>query len=124
MGQQDYQKFFLDELAERRKFSYPPFTKLIRLLYKNADEQICQKETQRVYQNLLNLTSNDKPASPAGRRLTTISPPHPAFFNQQRGKFRYQIIIRTKRELDNKTKNLLQSLSKGWIINVDPINLL
>ncbi len=113
----NYERFFLDEITQRRKFAFPPFNRLVRLLFKNADEEKAKKETVRIYQSLI---TNHFP-------LTTISRPHPAFISKERGKYRYQIVIKIsslRSKFSNQLKDTLRTLPKGWIIDVDPVNLL
>ena len=120
LGQLNYENFFLEELAQRRKYSFPPYTHLVRLLFKDTDEEKVKKETQRIYK-LLSILITDN------RLPITISLPHPAFIRQERGKFRYQIILKIKNwklKIPQDLKNLLRSLNKGWIVDVDPVNLL
>lgn len=114
LAQLNYERFFLEEIVQRKKYYFPPFTRLVRLLFKDADEEKAKKETAQIYQSL---TTNHSP-------LITISKPHPAFIHQERGKFRWQIVIKTKRQLDQKNKDSLRTLPKGWIIDVDPVDLL
>lgn len=66
----DYKKFFLDEIVQRKKHQFPPFTQLVRLLYKDKDLEKVKKETARVY-GLLRSAIRDKQYG--------ISPPYPAF---------------------------------------------
>ena len=110
----DYEKFFLEELSQRKKYGYPPFTRLVRLLFKNTSEEKVKKEITRVFKLL---TTNPYP-------LVTISLPHPCFIRKERGKFRYQIIIKTKGELNQENRDILDSLPRGWIVDVDPVDLL
>lgn len=39
----DYTTFFQDEIQERKKFMYPPFSRMIKLIIRNADRIIAQK---------------------------------------------------------------------------------
>jgi len=112
----DYDKFFLDELENRKKSQFPPFVQLIRLLYKNEDESVCKEETQRIYHDLNKLITDD-------RLPITILGPSPAFIKKERNKFRYQIIIKLKKR-NQGLNNFLLTLPKGWIVDVDPVNLL
>ena len=111
----DYEKFFLDEIALRKKYDFPPFIHLIRLLYKNADEEKVKEETSRVYKILSSYNAHKQYA---------ISQPYAPFIEKARGKFKYQIVIKTARSLDNKIKIVLRTLPKGWIVDVDPVDLL
>lgn len=39
----DYQAYYLNEIAERSRFAYPPFTKIINIYLKNKDSEMCEK---------------------------------------------------------------------------------
>lgn len=110
----DYEKFFLEEFGQRKKYDFPPHSRLIRLLFKDVDLERVKKETTRVYK-LLRINRNPQ---------TTISPPYACFIEKERGKYRWQIVVKSKRQLDKTLKNYLRTLPKGWIVDVDPVNLL
>jgi len=124
LAQLNYEKFFLEELSQRQKYGFPPATRLVRLLLKDANKEEILKETSRIYKKISLLITNN-------RLPLTISPPHPCFIEKERGKFRYQIVLKiVNRQSSSGTpippdlKNLLRSLPKGWIIDIDPVNLL
>jgi len=112
----NYEKFFLDEIVQRRKFGYPPYTHLVRLLFKSVDKEKILKETSRIYQSLI--TSHFP--------LTTISPPHACFIQKERGKYRWQIVIKSSKHISHFSSliSIIRSLPKGWIVDIDPVNLL
>jgi len=112
----DYERFFLDEIIQRRKYGFPPFTHLVRLLFKSVDNEKVLKETARIYQPLI---TNHFP-------LTTISPPHACFIQKERGKYRWQIVIKSSEHISHFSSliSIIRSLPKGWIVDVDPVNLL
>jgi len=116
LAKMEYNKFFLEELENREKNQFPPFTKITRLLFKNANEEICRKESERVF-DLLNANRYT---------LNAILGPSPCFIKKERGKFRWQIIIKSSKPIFRYSSlvTLLRSLPKGWIIDVDPVNLL
>ena len=116
LSQLDYEKFFLNELALRHQFHFPPFGRLIRLLYKNADDKIAQKEAHRLLILLKNIT-NSQP-------FINLLGPTPAFIKKQRGLFRWQILIKFQSSLPSALITLLKSLTKGWLLDIDPIDLL
>ena len=39
----DYQEYYIKEIEERRKFAYPPFTKIINIFIRNKNPQMCDK---------------------------------------------------------------------------------
>ena len=52
---------------------------------------------------------------------TTIIGPSPMFFNKVRGRFRWQIILRSP---DPTVVLADLQLPQGWIVDIDPISLL
>lgn len=115
----DYEKFFLNEMETRLKHQFPPFIKLIRLLYKNQDEDKCQKESQKIYDLLANFIKKNKLSNIA------ILGPAPALFRKKRNYFRWQLIIKISKAKNlEKFKEIFKGLPKGWLIDVDPVNLL
>ena len=113
----NYEKFFLDELIQRRKYGFPPYTHLVRLLFKDSNIEKVRKETSCVYKSLT--TNHFSPI--------TISNPHPCFIEKERGKYRYQIVLKIdnwKLKIPQDLQIFLRSLNKGWTIDIDPVNLL
>lgn len=47
----DYEKMFESQAAERRNFLYPPFTRLIKITLKHRDQQIVLKASMQLVQN-------------------------------------------------------------------------
>lgn len=113
LAKMDYDKFFLDELENRKKSNFPPFVSLIRLLYKDSDESVARQKSQRVYNFLISHYSSQM----------TILGPSPAFIKKERGRYRYQIILKLKKR-SKILDDFLWTLPGEWIIDVDPISLL
>jgi len=107
----DYESFFLDETVNRKKFDFPPFARLIRLEFKHTDEEKCKNGSQEIFNELAKFKIN-------------ISPPYIPLIPRLRHRYRYQMIIKTKRDIPNELKDVLKALPSGWIVDVDPINLL
>lgn len=109
----DYEKFFLNEIASRQKFNFPPFTHLTRLLYRATSEPVVEKETQTVVAKMKEI------ASPK----TEILGPTPTFTQKQRGYFYEQIVIKSYKR-DSILDDFIRHLPKGWVIDIDPFDLL
>ncbi|HEY49111.1 MAG TPA: primosomal protein N' [Dehalococcoidia bacterium] len=110
----DYPAFYKQEISFRRQQGDPPFSKLARLIYTHTNAGRCQKEAERVY-NLLEQNSNYQELSD-----TSLLGPTPSFTQRVRGRFRWQIIIRSPDPLP-----LLSQLSlpHGWSVDIDPVSL-
>jgi primosomal protein N' (replication factor Y) len=111
----DYATFYEQEIAFRRQQDNPPFSRLARLLYTHTNLVHCQKETVRIYRLM------EQERDSQGFPNTTIIGPSPAFTQRVRGRFRYQIIIRSPDPLP-----LLSHMNfpQGWAIDIDPVSLI
>ncbi len=111
----DYAAFYNLEFAFRREQRYPPFNRLIRLLYVNTSERRAQEESARFHRALTTRI--------AQRGLPDIDliGPAPAFFHRVRGEYRYQILVRGPAP-----HALIEdvALPLGWRVDVDPVSVL
>ncbi|HEX7587685.1 MAG TPA: primosomal protein N', partial [Anaerolineae bacterium] len=111
----DYHAFYDREIAFRREQGYPPFNRLIRLLYANTSEKRAQDESARLFRTLATLIAQ------RGLPALDLIGPAPAFFHRVRGEYRYQILLRGR-----EPHALVQdvALPLGWRVDVDPVSLL
>ncbi len=111
----DYAGFYQQEIAFRRQQGDPPFSRLVRLVYIHTNAARCQKEAERIYRLL------EQERDSQGLPNTTLIGPSPAFAQRVRGRFRYQIIIRSPDPIP-----LLYNLTlpQGWSIDIDPVSLI
>ena len=113
-AQQDYLSFYEREISLRRQYQTPPFSRLIRLLYTNPDNTLCQREAQRIYRLLM------RERDSWGIDVAFIGP-SPAFVTRVRGRYRWQIILRG----DDPARLLAGvPIPQGWVVDIDPVSLL
>ncbi len=110
----DYLGFYCREIDYRRRYDYPPFSQLVRLVYSHASEESCRREADRVYRLILDeKTRND------GIALNVIGPV-PTFAFRVRGRYRWQLFLRGP----DSSRILSQlTLPRGWTIDVDPVGM-
>ena len=110
----DYQTFYDEEIDFRRSHRYPPFTRLVRYLYRHLDEAKCAAEADEMARLLA------RHARHSAAKVDILGPT-PAFASRLRGQYQWQIILRAD-DLDP----LLDGLPArpGWAIDVDPQSLL
>ncbi|MFC2008704.1 primosomal protein N', partial [Chloroflexota bacterium] len=108
---QDYRAFFDEEITFREENRYPPFTRLVRLLYSNVNEQRAQQEAERV---TAELTQRAAPGD------TKVFGPVPAYLWRLRGHYRWQTTLR-----GSEPAGLLSDyhLPRGWVVDVDPVGV-
>ena len=112
---QDYDQFYRQELEFRRAFGYPPFARMARLVYLHPTARVAAEETGRIADRLRAEILR------RGLESTRLIGPSPAPVERLRGRYRWQIEILAP----DPTELLGQSLlPAGWIVDVDPANVL
>jgi primosomal protein N' (replication factor Y) (superfamily II helicase) len=112
-AEKNYAGFFENEIAERKYLKFPPFSKIIKLIYQDFDLKRTESECDSVF---------DKLNSIEGIR---VSEPHNPLLSKVRGKFRQQIVVKSTDKVTSPAlEKELRSLNHGWIIDVDPVSLL
>jgi primosomal protein N' (replication factor Y) len=111
----DYAAFAGRELAFRAEHAYPPYRRVARLLYADADEARCWREMGRVLRVL-----RARAAAMPGLGAQFIGPA-PAFLRRLRGRYRWQLLIAAEAP-----ERLLAdcALPRGWTVDVDPVSML
>jgi primosomal protein N' (replication factor Y) (superfamily II helicase) len=110
----DYLGFYYKEIDYRRRYNYPPFSQLVRLVYSHTDEELCRREVERVHRLIL-----DERARKDMIDFNVIGPV-PTFAFRARGRYRWQLFLRGP----DSTRMLSQlTLPRGWTIDVDPVGI-
>jgi len=110
----DYLGFYYKEIDYRRRYNYPPFSQLVRLVYSHTNEELCRREAERVYRLLLGEKAR------GGMIDFNIIGPVPAFALRARGRYRWQLFLRGS----DSTRMLSRlTLPRGWTIDVDPVGM-
>lgn len=110
----DYRAFYDEERSFREHFVYPPYTRLIRCVYKHKHEQAAAIEAEMMTRKLAKLArANDVEIDLLG--------PTPAFAARVRGMYQWQIVVRGQQ-----IEALLDQfpVGPGWTIDVDPQSML
>jgi len=116
-AEMDFEKFYKKEIKERKVLNYPPFSQLIKIVFQNKNKEKIDKETRRIFRELSQKMKNKK--------TVQIIAPHSPLVPKVRGKFKRQIIIKIKsKKIPIELKKVLKKLNAGWIIDVDPINII
>lgn len=110
----DYEGFYQQEVAGRKKLGYPPFARLARLEVRDRDEIRAEKIARELGRKLEGWIQSE------GRKETTLIGPVPAFFTKLGGLYRWQIVVRGPDPV---------SLLRGRVpaavrLEIDPVSLL
>jgi primosomal protein N' (replication factor Y) (superfamily II helicase) len=110
----DVNGFYERELEYRKLLGYPPFAKLARLEYREADPLKAEEEARKLADKLrVRLEAG-------GFRQTEMIGPVPCFFAKENGEYRWQIVLRGP----DPAAVLRDMRISDWRVEVDPTNIL
>ncbi|CAN5369071.1 primosomal protein N' [soil metagenome] len=112
----DYTSFYRDEIAFRKQHGYPPYKRLVRMLYRHQDEVEAQIAAEKFAGEIETVISRSS-------WLTDLDllGPAPAFAARLRGRYGWQILLR-----GDSGPSLMADMRIpfGWVVDVDPVSLL
>lgn len=129
----DYRSFYEQEISERKKYLYPPFSELIKLTYSSADSQKAEIEAGRLVDILTESLASDPKQLPQNQIGAQILGPSTAFIERIAGRYRWQIVIKLPINADPAAQEdnrerifgiLKDNLKSGWTIDINPESLL
>jgi primosomal protein N' (replication factor Y) len=111
----DYARFATRELAFRREQAYPPYRRLVKLLYEDASPSRARAQAAALATTLRDALA--RRALPT----TDLIGPTPPFFARLRGRYRWQILLRHP---DPAEFLRAVQIPPGWRVDVDPVSVL
>lgn len=123
---QDYIKFFQYETQQRRELQYPPWGRIIIIIFKSKNKS----QTEMASKLFSRQIQKNNPVISLG--------PVPCAVNRIKNYYRYQIMFRSSKNNDPSGKILRQSVRNAWInyhkinkfpnvrvdVNVDPVDMM
>lgn len=112
----DFESFYQEEIKNRKKYFYPPFSRIIKLLYRSKKEEEALQKANTMYQKLVKILPRD----------FEIKEPTHSFIYKKMGYFNWQIIVKAplNSNIFEINKKIAAALEPNWIADVDPDNLL
>ncbi len=122
----DYENFFKVEIMDRKELSYPPFSRLINIVFKGQDQAAVQRVAEKFY-SLIDLNAGFEVKGPA-----------PAALSKIQGNFRWQILFMSLKSRDAGAKLMKDNIRRAlqefkvrrwarkvtYTIDVDPVSIL
>jgi primosomal protein N' (replication factor Y) len=111
----DYATFYEREIDYRHDLAYPPFRRIVRILFRFPNEFKARSEAERAAAMLrhrietLNMTG------------TELIGPAPCFFTKENRAFRWHLLLRGP-DPSQALRGL--DIPKGWHVDVDPVEVL
>lgn len=109
-AEHDYSKFYENEVSERRKFNYPPFCHLVRVISEEKNKNRAKAEIEKIAVLL-----NEK-------KLNFIGPA-PCFLDRINNIYRYHLLIKVDKLPDEKILDVFKN-NPYLVWDIDPIDLL
>ena len=119
----DFVGFANAELAERREFGYPPFSHVIRLIFRGESETMTEQFAELVSDNL---ESRFEAEGVSVRLLGPTAAP----ISKLRGKYRFHLLLQTQHREPacNVLRSVINSIKVPkevqWVIDADAIGML
>ena len=114
----DYAAFSAVELAARERYGYPPYRRLVKLLYTSHDRYTAQVEATALSTQL------ERAIREHGLHDTDVVGPAPAFIERLRGRYRWQIILRGPDPVAALRALPADTPWWGWSVDVDAMSSL
>jgi len=112
----EFEKFYENEIEQRKALKYPPFYRLIKLTLRTIHKAKMEKESAFIFGRMKILSERDK-------NISVFEPFSPQL-SKVRDKFRKQIVIKLRyQEIPEELQKTLRNLGGEWIIDVDPISI-
>ena len=113
-SQHNYMGFYEVEIAGRRRLVYPPFIDMVQIVAVDESENDSREAAENVAEALQELSRRE------GISAALIGPV-PCFFARQRGRSRWQVVVRSER-----ARELVRrcEIPANCYIDVDPVSLL
>lgn len=107
-------EFYAQELAYRENLGYPPFQRMIKLLWQHKHAHQCEQQAVSESNQIAQIIQHE------GLNARLIGPT-PTFFSRVRGQYRWQLLI-----LGMNQRKILASIENAHhaIVDVDPVSLL
>ncbi len=118
-AEHDYAVFYARELRYRKELGYPPFRRMLRLVYRHPQADRAEAEAGVMAHQLQARLRGGRSAD-SGAPPGDLIGPAPCFFGKIGGEHRWHVIVRAA-----DPAALAQGISfKGWHVDVDPMSLL
>ncbi|HKV84624.1 MAG TPA: primosomal protein N', partial [Ktedonobacterales bacterium] len=114
----DYAGFFAAEESARERYGYPPFRRFVKLTYEHGSRYTAQIEATVLAERLERVIQEQALAD------TDIVGPAPAFMERLRGRYRWQVLVRSPDPRPVLRALSADDLPHGWSLDVDPTSSL
>lgn len=123
--EQNYEKFYEDEIEMRQMLDYPPFSKIIRVILSSDNVFRAEKSAMEIAMRLKTYIENQS----LDERLIVLGPV-PCVLEKIRGEYRFNLLVKNK--LEEKGHNFILGFLRQiilpndikMIVDIDPVDVL
>lgn len=108
---QNYQNFYNQQIAERRRFHFPPYCYVLKLSCRRASQKAAQSAAAALAKRIQ-----------AQQLPIELTGPGPRFIERVKGAYTWQIIVKAKQR--GTLLALIKTLPTNWSYDIDPTDLL
>lgn len=116
----NFEKFYNEEIKMRKKFIYPPFSQIIKLSFEHKSPEKAKNEAKILFEKLKQQIKNLKIKS----EEIQIAGPVPTFIPRVKRFYSWNIVLKSKIKKLTTRNRLLIIVPSRWEIEVDPESLL
>jgi len=110
----DYESFAETELLSRQTFFYPPFGRLLRIVFSSTDQNICIEKCEQMVKDITQMLN-----AKIAENTFEVLGPAPCLVERIRGKFRFHLIVKIFSEQENAFSDLVEFLRAKTIASTD-----
>lgn len=114
----NYKDFYGKELETRKIFYYPPYSQLIKLIFRHKyrDKALCEAKilSSKIKMAIIQMKLSQK---------IKMIDPFPSFTEKERGLFVYNIVLKILPELED-IREILKFVPSNWSVDVDPRSII
>jgi primosomal protein N' (replication factor Y) len=110
----DYESFAQTELLSRQTFYYPPFGRILRIVFSSADQNTCIEKCEQMVKDISEMLK-----AKIAENTFEVLGPAPCLVERIRGKFRYHLIVKIFSEQENAFSDLVEFLRARTIASID-----
>ena len=109
-AEHNYEQFYREEIEIRKKYHYPPYVYLAKLVFGHNNPTLAQKHASELADELKQ------------RPEIVVLGPVSSFIPRSSGKYLFQVVLKSKTR--KHLVDIARTLKPGWRIELDPINLI
>ncbi|MEK7447694.1 MAG: primosomal protein N' [Patescibacteria group bacterium] len=114
----DYEAFYESELPKRKELFYPPYSRIIHLLYSNKDLKKCEEESSALSKEIVQEIIK-------GNKNIVLVGPSPAFLPKINNLYRFQIILKVgpNENLESIAKKVVKYTGIKLKVDINPVGI-